>query len=110
MKEIIYKQDAINAFNCADELIVSGNANAQNVTNYINKVISKIEALPPIQPERKKGKWISLVVRHGWVCSNCKKEDAYAFFLNEKNGKLDYEMQDFFCPHCGADMRDEQDK
>lgn len=45
----IDRQAAIDAFNCTNELIVSGEANAHNVTNYINKVIGKIEALPSAQ-------------------------------------------------------------
>ena len=49
--DCISRQKAIDAFNCTDELIVSGEANAQNVMNYINKVIGKIKALPSAQPE-----------------------------------------------------------
>ena len=51
MQDLISRQAAIDAFDCADELIVGGEANAQNVAGYINKVIGKIEALPPAQPE-----------------------------------------------------------
>ena len=49
--DCISRQKAIDAFDCTDELIVSGSANAQNVMNYINKVIGKIKALPSAQPE-----------------------------------------------------------
>ena len=52
MDDLISRQDAIKAFDCTDELIVSGSANAQNVTNYINKVIGKIQAQPSAQPEQ----------------------------------------------------------
>ena len=51
MDDLISRQKAIDAFTCTDELIVSGSANAQNVTNYINKVIGKIKALPSAQSE-----------------------------------------------------------
>ena len=50
-KDLISRQAAIDAFDCTDELIVGGTANAQNVAGYINKVIGKIEALPSAQPE-----------------------------------------------------------
>ena len=51
MSDLISRQAAIDAFDCTDELIVGGTANAQNVADYINKVIGKIEALPFAQPE-----------------------------------------------------------
>ena len=50
MDDLISRQAAIDAFDCTDELIVSGSANAQNVVNYINKVVGKIKALPSAQP------------------------------------------------------------
>ena len=49
--DCISRQAAIAAFDCTDELIICGSANAQNVMNYINKVIGKIKALPSAQPE-----------------------------------------------------------
>lgn len=51
--DCISRQKAIDAFACTDELIVSGSANAQNVTNYINKVIGKIKALPSVQSKNE---------------------------------------------------------
>ena len=50
-KDCISRQAAIDAFDCTNELIVGGAANAQNVVNYINKVVGKIKALPSAQPE-----------------------------------------------------------
>lgn len=51
MNDTICRQEAIDAFDCTNELIVGGEANAQNVVNYINKVIGKIKDLQPAQPE-----------------------------------------------------------
>lgn len=51
MNDLISRKAAISAFNCTNELIVGGTANAQNVVNYINKVIDKIKDLPSAQPE-----------------------------------------------------------
>ena len=50
-KDLIERQAVIDAFDCTDELIVGGEANAQNVMDYINKVIGKIETLSSAQPE-----------------------------------------------------------
>lgn len=52
MDELISRQAAIDAFDCTNELIVGGEANARNVVNYINKVVGKIKDLPAAQPER----------------------------------------------------------
>ena len=56
-----------------------------------------INALPPAQPEPKRGRWIYktdlMTAPTGyWECSECKE------------GRLLYEEN--FCPHCGADMRE----
>lgn len=56
-----------------------------------------VRALPPAQPEPKKGKWIINSDGYYPYCSECRKEP--------KNG----DMTDF-CPNCGADMRGEQDE
>ena len=60
---------------------------------------------PFAQPERKKGKWIKNEERFGWHCSECKVDNYYAYVLNSETGKND--LQDRYCPHCGADMRGE---
>lgn len=73
----------------------------------------KIEQLPPAQPERKRGKWIAVTEDgdvYKRICSCCGRE---AFFQNDDPDELydggRYELSDF-CPHCGADMRkDEQE-
>ena len=51
--DCISRQKAIDAFACTDELNVSGRVYAQNVTNYINKVIGKIKALPSVQSKNE---------------------------------------------------------
>ena len=56
---------------------------------------------PPAKPEPKRGRWIYktdlITAPYGyWECSKCKE------------GRLLYEEN--FCPHCGADMRGEQDE
>lgn len=66
-------------------------------------------ALPPVQPERKTGKWIKIpkfcgddvsgFIDNHFTCSECKKEatiNLWGFYI----------LSDF-CPNCGADMRGE---
>lgn len=70
------------------------------------KVEEAIEVLASVQPERKKGKWLShydYCKKHGympsgvlalWWCDQCEQG---------------VEHPTNFCPKCGADMRGEQD-
>ena len=62
---------------------------------------TRLMSLNPAQPEPKRGRWIYktdlITAPTGyWECSECKE------------GRLLYEEN--FCPHCGADMRGEQDE
>ena len=104
IRDTIYRQAAIEAFYCADELIVSGEANARNVVNYINKVVGKIENLPSAQPMRKRGKWISADAIFGGVpfyCSECGENTRDTVM-----GKPRWN----YCHNCGADMRGEENE
>jgi hypothetical protein len=89
MDDMISRQAAIDAFDCTDELIVGGEANAQNVVNYINKVVGKIETLPSAQPQP--------VVR----CKDCKywmRENVSDGYCSEMNiGDCD---EDFYCGYA----------
>ena len=67
---------------------------------------SEVNHLPPVTPEPKRGRWIKYEDRAGWYCSECATDDYYAYFLNSDTGV--YELQDKFCPNCGADMRGEK--
>lgn len=65
----------------------------------------------PAQQERKRGKWIAVTEDgdvYKRICSCCGQE---AFFQNDDPDELydggRYELSDF-CPHCGADMREEK--
>lgn len=52
----------------------------------------------------KRGQWIKNEGRSGWHCSYCGKDDLYAYPYTENNER---ELQDFYCPNCGAQMIDE---
>jgi hypothetical protein len=56
---------------------------------------------PSTQPERKRGKWVGY--DGDWLKTMCKCSECGAVIdINEK-------YRNFFCYHCGADMRGEQD-
>lgn len=59
--------------------------------------IEDIQALPPVTPTRKKGKWIVEIWnnREHHTCSACKKV-------------VDYEPCYHYCPYCGAEMEGEE--
>ena len=60
-----------------------------------------LRKLPSAQPERKKGKWVKYDgdrLKTMFKCSEC----GAMIDINEK-------YRNFFCYHCGADMRGEQD-
>lgn len=56
-----------------------------------------IDAMPTIEPERKKGKWMpeNRTIDAFWVCSSC------GFPSEAHAANILYN----FCPNCGADMR-----
>lgn len=60
-----------------------------------------IERQPAIDPV-KHGKWIKNEGRCGWHCSACVTDDVYAFEWNSDKGEN--ELQDHYCPSCGARM------
>ena len=56
--------------------------------------VNGLKALPSAQPQRMRGEWIDVTKTGGaelWKCSEC--------------GELELE-DSYFCPNCGADMRD----
>jgi len=67
--------------------------------------IIRIACAPTIEPERKKGEWISgaenFNTNYSHECSQCG-----ALIDMYHGGADDY----FFCPICGADMRGEQNE
>lgn len=62
----------------------------------LSKAIFALKAEPV-----KHGRWIKNEDRSGWHCSCCGKDDLYAYPYVENNER---ELQDFYCPNCGAKM------
>lgn len=73
------------------------------------EVKTMLKALPPAQPERKRGKWIYGEDEYGIDGYHC---DKCGFFVpwDYAHKFINY-IEDYkFCPNCGADMRGEQDE
>ena len=63
------------------------------------------------EPELKHGKWIKNEGRHGWHCSECMKDNCYAYAWSSETGSeaiLQEVLQDYYCPNCGAKMDGEE--
>lgn len=93
MSDLIDRQDAIDAFDCTNELIVCGEANAQNVVNYINKVVGKIKDLPSAQPETAK----RIVGR---------SRDGMTLWYQCDMCNEPVDVQDNYCRGCGRRLTD----
>ena len=105
MSDLIERQAAIDAIIedkiCDDSLKImtafgdGGKAETLNMT--CDRHAKMLMSLPPVQPERKKGKWIkndngtySCSLCHSWI------PGAQYFYAQ-------------FCLYCGADMRGEKE-
>jgi len=101
MKETVYKEDAIKAFDT--EPFVVGDAEAAiNTYSYLCDVICRIKNLPPVQPES--AQWVQMLINPNmYKCSNCQ---------NAWNKRLVFENEGYsenifmkYCPCCGRKMK-----
>lgn len=85
MSELIDRQAAIEAIHEADNT-------AYDDRSFVRDALMNIRELPPVQPERKTGKWIR------GKCDQC---GAHAPFW--PMASTYYESD--YCPNCGSEMR-----
>ena len=86
--DLIDRQQAIDKFD--PWLKVKGYSEGE--LNVLKAVLYELRVMPPVQPERPKGKWSD---GYRWQrCSLCKQ-----------TGRKSWN----YCPTCGADMRGEQE-
>ena len=71
------------------------------------KVFEDAITLAPRVDTERHGHWVENNGRYGWFCSQCKKENNYAYDYNENNV---IELQDHYCPNCGAKMDESTQK
>lgn len=95
MDDLISRRAAIEAL--GEEPLVWHDDDAEVAErNQWRRDVAAINALLPVQPERKKGRWISLddfrgrYNEFGYKCSECGEQSDY-----EEN----------YCPNCGVDMQ-----
>lgn len=88
MSDLISRRDAIDA-------VIKRDANCGLDSAEV------LKALPPVQPERKTGRWIWDY--EGYYCSECFCH-AYGCTNECLSGEWHY------CPKCGAKMEGEQDE
>ena len=64
------------------------------------KRLMLIDVAPTIEPQRKKGRWIKKTIKkkieNDYSCSECHKKYT-----------VQYVEDEWFCRHCGADMRED---
>lgn len=109
-RKMIYLDDAINALESKKDKKAKG-----DIGGFYNKIVQNdIDALmklPPAESQRMRGKWIHCPANdqfsEHWGCSVCGHDvTENPHFVNFVTG----EILDFkFCPHCGADMREDQE-
>lgn len=107
MKGLIKRQDAIDAINRCMDIYIN---NLQTMI-YKADAYKALADLPSAQtdvPDRKVGKWIKHKDRASWYCSECTTDDYYAYAWDCNVGE--YELQDSYCPNCGARMEGEEDE
>lgn len=93
MSDLIYKQDAIDAFDCS----ISGvPADAvKYVSEYAHKMMCRIGALQSAQPDRKTGRWI--INGNYMTCNKC----GICMCNTDREGDP---IPKGFCPNCGVKM------
>ena len=92
-EDCISRQDAIDEFKNGTE--------GYDFANWCRAdIIDVLEQLPSVEPTRKKGKWIKHVEE-----DSITRECGCCNFIC-KWGDVPY-MHDYFCPNCGADMRED---
>lgn len=100
MSDYISREAAIKALCERSEPCFTKNGEPTFIGDYIGAITS-IPAADVV--ERKTGEWVKIPPynQNYWKCSCCGIENKYAY----KDGDVTvYELQDFYCPNCGAKM------
>ena len=132
MKDLISRQDAIDAVHKSYDVILDFKTDGKTISSSIEDILSSLPSAQPYtdeeikkiqeleqaqfekmyelgyqvgrmaQSERKRGKWIE--DDDGWdeVIWRCSECDAVFTLIDGTPEENEY----YFCPHCGADMRE----
>jgi len=96
MKDPIERQMAINSVHSCVDFCDDGDT---DVSYLVELIVACLQDLPSVE---KVGKWIKHNDKASWYCSECNTDDYYAYAWNCDTGE--YELQDNYCPTCGARM------
>ena len=99
----------VDALNWYDDLFMKGENHSGVWVRYRDVEHFIKDATPADVRPVVRGHWIRLRGCYS-KCSVCGNEDAYAYKLKIDTDETYYEQQDMFCPFCGADMREQEDK
>ena len=100
--DAISRQAAIDG---ADAIIARDTSGNNDVVKAMTAWKSYVEALPSVQPERPKGKWISNPRDVTSLAKNCSWCGYTCLGYDSTTGK-----KFRYCPNCGAYMGGEQDE
>ena len=107
MQELISRQAAIDALHM-DTSIIPFEKAREYADATISEIRNRLEKLPSAEPRR--GRWLyceetTADCVDGYRCDQC------GFFVpwDYQHKSIDYIKDYNFCPHCGADMRGEQE-
>ena len=88
MNDLISRQAAIDAIEDINPSVA-----------WLNYAVDIIKALPSVQPEQKRGKWIVIMNEPNITFDECKcSECGVVEYFNKGWKKFNY------CPNCGAIM------
>lgn len=93
---LIERQAAIDAVHKNYDTILDFKSDGRTVADSFEDIIN---TLPPAQPERKTGRWVSQK-GGGYCCSECGR-----YALDEVDGNfIHVAFESNFCPYCGVEM------
>lgn len=103
--DLISRQGLMNTLHIKEDCQDCEYSNG-NFCNLSPDFVNACEAICDAPSAERRGHWIKHENKACWVCSECGTDDYYAYERNSVTGK--YELQDKYCPNCGAAMEEEE--
>lgn len=100
--DCISRKDVIDIINFEDKWLFDAKSYNANTEIAFSGFKSKVKAIPPVTPQRLKGKWIEVFVET--------PNDPYSYgFKSHKCSKCEYSPLQIsnYCPNCGRRMQSE---
>ena len=118
MKDMIDRQAAIDALRTCYDTEAITHTNGNEYIDY-DQALDLINTLPSAQPERKRGRWTLIGMKKYKTVGRTpdqkevllekewRREEKIQCSCCGEITMLDYSITYQFCPHCGADMRED---